>query len=288
MHYGLIGTGLMGAPMAQQLLAAELPLIVYNRTVEKTISLAEAGATVADTPEQLLQTADCIMMMVTHAEAIRETVLAEATRPLLAGKTLIQMSTIGPQESRDLCGEVIQAGGEYFECPVLGSIPEAQSGALILMVGATSEQFQRWLPLLQRFGPEPRLIGSVGSAMALKLAMNQLIGSLTSAFALSLGFAQRQGVEIETLMQILRQSALYAPTFDKKLDRMVNRRFDRPNFPSKHLAKDMRLFRQEAEALGMSVENLAGVEQILERAMAQGLSDQDYSALYEIINPQEP
>lgn len=286
MHYGLIGTGLMGEPMAQQLLAVDLPLIIYNRTPEKTRSLAESGAAVADTPEQLLKTAGCIILMVTNAQAIRETVLSSSTRPLLSGKTLIQMSTIGPQESRDLCSEVIAAGGEYLECPVLGSIPEAKSGKLILMVGASPEQFQQWLPLFQQFGPEPRHIGSVGTAMALKLALNQLIGSLTTAFALSLGFAQRQGVEIETLMQILRQSALYAPTFDKKLDRMANRRFDNPNFPSKHLAKDMGLFRKEAQALGMSVDSLVAVEQILERAIAQGLSDQDYSALYEIVNPQ--
>lgn len=285
MHYGLIGTGLMGEPMAHQLLAADLPLIIYNRTPDKTAALAEAGAEVAATPDQVLQTADCIILMVTNTEAIRATMLTKSARSHLSSKTLIQMSTIGPQESRDLCGEVIVAGGEYLECPVLGSIPEARSGSLILMVGSTVEQFQQWHPLLQRFGPEPRHIGPVGSAMALKLALNQLIGALTSAFALSLGFAQQQGVEVDQMMEILRGSALYAATFDKKLERMVNRRFDHPNFPSKHLAKDLRLFLKEAEVLGMGTDSLAGVEQILARTMAQGLSDQDYSALYEIINP---
>ncbi len=80
------------------------------------------------------------------------------------------------------------------------------------MVGAREDQFQRHLNLLQNFGPEPRLVGPVGAAASIKLALNQLIASLTTSFSLSLAFVQRQNIDVEAFMQILRESALYAPT----------------------------------------------------------------------------
>jgi 3-hydroxyisobutyrate dehydrogenase len=170
----------------------------------------------------------------------------------------------------------------------LGSIPEAKAGKLLVMVGAEPEQFQRWSLLLQSFGDAPLLIGAVGTAAALKLSLNQLIGSLTTAFALSLGFVQQQGVPVETFMQILRQSALYAPTFDKKLERMLDQNYTNPNFPTKHLLKDTKLFLNEATAARLQVDSLAGVRQILEMACSLGLADADYSALFAAIQPLPP
>jgi len=124
------------------------------------------------------------------------------------------MGTIAPSESRVFQQELAAIAATYFEAPVLGSIPEATAGQLQVMVGGSTEQFEQWQPLFQQLGT-PIFIGAVGSASALKLALNQLISSLTTSFALSLGFVQQQGVDVETFMQILRRSALYAPTFDK-------------------------------------------------------------------------
>jgi 3-hydroxyisobutyrate dehydrogenase len=128
----------------------------------------------------------------------------------------------------------------------------------------------------------------VGSAAAAKLALNQLIASLTSAFALSLGFVERQGVEVEQFMQILRQSALYAPTFDKKLQQMRDRNYANPNFPTKHLLKDTNLFLTEAQSIGLNVSSLEGVRKVLETAQQLGLSEADYSSLFSAITPEEP
>jgi 3-hydroxyisobutyrate dehydrogenase len=124
------------------------------------------------------------------------------------------------------------------------------------------------------------LIGEVGSAAALKLALNQLIASLTSAFALSLAFLSKQEVDLEKFMTILRQSALYAPTFDKKLTRMLEENYANPNFPTKHLLKDVNLFLAESEQLDLTVFPLTGVQRLLEKALSLGLADEDYSALY--------
>lgn len=281
MKVGVIGTGLMGLPMTQRVLEANLPLIAYNRTPEKLQSLRDAGAEIAPSPEALLQAASCIVLMLTNAQAIRDMVLAPASRSALVGKTIIQMGTIAPTESRSLQEEIQQAGGEYFEAPVLGSTPEAKAGKLIVMVGSTPEQFNQWQPVLRCFGPEPLHVGAVGTAAAVKLALNQLIGSLTSAFATSLGFVQRQGADVEIFMQILRGSALYASTFDKKLQRMLDHNYDNPNFPTKHLLKDVNLFLQESELLGLNAGVPAAVQHLLEQTLAMGLADADYSALFQ-------
>ena len=285
LNYGLMGTGLMGLPLAERLLAVELPLTIYNRTPEKAAVLVDVGATLAAQPRDLLLSADCILLMLTDGAAMRELLFTEETLPLLKDRTLIQMGTIAPQESRDFQETIAAAGGTYLECPVLGSIPEAQSGQLLLMVGSTPEQFSTWTPLLSHFGPNPRYIGPVGTAMALKLALNQLIAGLTSSFALSLGFVQQQGVEVRQFMEILRESALYAPTFDKKLQRMLDRNFANPNFPVKHLVKDVGLFLQESQTLPLNAATLATIAEILQETIAAGLADSDYSALFETMVP---
>lgn len=283
MQVGFMGTGLMGEPMAHRLMAAEMPLTVYNRTLDKTQVLQQAGAAIASSPTALMASVDCIVLMLADAAAIEQVLLSDPSG--LSGKTVLQMGTIAPQESQAIAEQVQQAGGSYLEAPVLGSIPQAKDGSLIVMVGSSPELFQTYAPLLQHLGPDPIYVGEVGTAAALKLAMNQLIGSLTAAFALSLGLVQRYGVEVDTFMEVVRQSALYAPTFDKKLDRMVSRTFEQPNFPTRHLLKDMTLAIAAAEAVGQDPAALYGVQQILHRAMAQNLADLDYSALFQVISP---
>jgi 3-hydroxyisobutyrate dehydrogenase len=283
MNIGLIGTGLMGVPLATRFIDAGYPLVVYNRTQSKLEPLAQKGAKICTTPEETITLAACIFLMLTDAGAIRNVLFADLTKPKLQGKTIVQMGTISPQESQEINRQIIELGGEYLEAPVLGSIPEAKAGKLLVMVGAIPEQFERYLPLFQQLGESPRLIGTVGKAAALKLALNQLIGSLTASFAQSLGYLQQQGVDINEFMEIVRSSALYAPTFDKKLPRMLDRDYSNPNFPTKHLLKDTNLFIDSAMAFGINIEPNLGVKQILELAISMGLGEGDYSALFDAV-----
>ena len=286
MQVGFIGTGLMGLPMAQRLVEAEIDLIAYNRTPGKLEPLQKAGVRIAQQPLEAIIGSDCVILMLTNASAIRSLLLSEDVKQHLAEKTVIQMSTIAPSESIAIAKDIIAAGGEYLEAPVLGIIPEAQSGKLIVMVGGTEAQFERWQALLQNFGAKPLLIGEVGTASAIKLALNQLIASLSTAFALSLGFVERQGADVDIFMQILRQSALYAPTFDKKLQRMRDRNYDNPNFPTKHLLKDTELFINQAQGEGMNISSIEGAKKILEIAITSGFADADYSSLFSAIVPE--
>jgi 3-hydroxyisobutyrate dehydrogenase len=269
--------------MGLRLLENGLAVMAFNRTADALEPLKQAGGAIAPSPEDVLRHCDVTILMLSDATAIRDTILSAQARPALASRTIIQMGTIGPSQSRELMQEITQLGGSYLEAPVLGSIPEVKSGNLLVMVGSTPEQFQQWRSLLTNFGPDPLHIGLVGSAAALKLALNQLIASLTTAFASSLSFVQQQGVDVDTFMALLRQSALYAPTFDKKLSRMVDGNYANPNFPTKHLLKDTRLFLSEAEPLGLTVDSLEGIRKILEKACQMGLADSDYSALFAAI-----
>ncbi|GAA6622465.1 NAD(P)-dependent oxidoreductase [Scytonema sp. NUACC26] len=284
MKVAFLGTGLMGLPMAQKLLEAGIQVIAYNRTPEKLEPLKAAGAQVVTHSYQAINSADSIILMLSNAAAIYSVLLSDRSWRTVAGRTVIQMGTITPAESKEIRDAVVAAGGEYLEAPVLGSIPEAKAGKLIVMVGALQEQYNRHLDLLKNFGPEPVLVGSVGSAAALKLALNQLIASLTTAFALSLSFVQTQGVNVDLFMDILRESALFAPTFDKKLQRMLEENYENPNFPTKHLMKDTELFISEAKSAGLNVASLEGVREVIERAMKMSFSNADYSSLFSAIN----
>ncbi|MGF1590086.1 MAG: NAD(P)-dependent oxidoreductase [Pleurocapsa sp.] len=284
MKIGFLGTGLMGQPMALRLLSVSHSVTVYNRTKSKLKPLEDAGAKVADSASEVIQQTDCVILMLSDAAAIAESLLSDAAKSHLANLTIIQMGTIAPTESLSIRDAVSQAGGEYLEAPVLGSIPQVKTGELIVMVGSTKAQFEQYGELLKCYSPEPMYIGEVGTAAAMKLALNQLIAGLTSTFALSLSFAQKQGVDIEQFMSVVRQSALYAPTFDKKLDRMRDRNFANPNFPTKHLLKDTNLFLNQAAELDLNTSSLEGIKQIIEQAIALGLGDLDYSAIYSAIN----
>lgn len=273
----------MGAPMALQLQRSGFEVTAWNRSADKLMPLQQAGIEVKATAMDVVTACELTITMLSDAAAIESTVLA--LPDLLKDRTILQMSTIAPDESRHLNEKITAAGGFYLESPVLGSTPQAEASELILMVGATPEQYEQWLPVLKCFGPNPRLMGPVGAAAATKLAMNQLIGTLTAAFSMSLGLVQREGLDLEKFMAIVRQSALYAPTFDKKLDRMRDRNFSNPNFPTKHLLKDMNLFVQAAQAQGIETAVAEGVSEVTGKAIAQGLADEDYSAIYSAINP---
>jgi 3-hydroxyisobutyrate dehydrogenase len=271
--------------MAERILKAGYPLTAYNRTIAKAAPLKDLGAKVTKNGIDSILESDCIVLMLSDYRALRGVLFSRDTTRALSGRTFLQMGTISPDESVALSKHIMKHGGDYLEAPVLGSIPEAAEGKLIVMVGASPDQFERWSPLLSCFGPEPLVIGRVGQAAALKLAMNQLIAALTSAFSLSLAFVQCSGVSTDRFMDILRQSALYAPTFDKKLRRMLEQDFSDPNFPTKHLAKDIGLFVTAARLMDLETAGIEGIRKIVEKAVFQGQSEEDYSAIHNIICP---
>lgn len=285
MTIALLGDGLLGQAIAERLQSVGHTVTVYNRTTTKALPLQACGITVVTRPDQAMIQSDCVVLMLADAAAIRAVLLTPASLAALCGKTVIQMGTIDQEESLALQVEIERVGGSYCEAPVLGSLAEAQTGTLIVMVGGNERQFIQWGPLFRSLSREPRLVGPVGKAASLKLALNQLIAAEISAFALSLGLVQRTGIAVDTFMAVLRESALFAPAFEKKLPRLLTRDYQHPNFSARHLLKDVELFLKEASGYELTTSSLEGIKPVLQRTIAQGLGDSDYSAIFEVINP---
>lgn len=285
MKVSFIGTGLMGRPMVERLLTGEYEVTVYNRSREKAEPLAAKGAQIAGSAREAIAAGKAVVFMVRDGAAVRDLLTEGGSFPDLTGKTVIQMSTIGSEESETLAAEVRQAGGDYLESPVLGSVPQATDGSLKVMVGGEPETFERWQELLRRFGPDPRLVGPVGHAATLKLALNQLIGSAAVAQSLSLGLVRRKGLNVDVYLDILRKSPLHSATFEGKLPQILARDFSSANFSAVLLLKDLDLARAEASALGLDITGLEGVRAVVGKAVDAGLGQENYAALYEVIDP---
>lgn len=283
MKIAVLGLGLMGTEIALRLKRQGREVLGWNRGAAGSEAAAERGVAIAPDVAGALSEAELVILALADAEAIAQTLFegSAAASGVLAGHTLIQTGTIAPDESRALAVRAESAGARYLEAPVLGSLPETREGRLIVMAGGDPDLFAACLPVLEDLGREPRLIGPVGKGAALKLAMNQLIAGLTASFASSLGLVRHEGIEVERFMELLRASALYAKTFDKKLGKYLEHDYAAANFPLKHLRKDVRLFRQAADGAGLDAEPLAAIESACQRAIDMGLGDQDYSALYE-------
>jgi 3-hydroxyisobutyrate dehydrogenase-like beta-hydroxyacid dehydrogenase len=285
MKVTLLGLGLMGLPVAHRLIQRGHEVKAWNRT-ESRLQLAEAeGVTVKSELADAVSDTEVILLTLSDAKAIASVLFCDEVASQLAGKTVLQMGTISPDQSRDLASKVEQSGGDYLEVPVLGSIPEAKNGELIVMAGGSEAVYHHCLLLLRGLGKEVDLVGGVGQAAAMKLAMNQLIAALTVGFAQSLGLIRAEGVEVELFMKLLRESALYAPTFDKKLQKYLEHDYSSANFPLKHLIKDIGLFKQVAESSGMNGQMADALLSVLNSGQQAGYGEEDYSALYEAINP---
>lgn len=284
MKVGLIGTGLMGKPIAQKLLEAKYELNVFNRTKSKTDSLIKLGAKSFTDIHEFVAETDVIILMLSNYDAIVGVLFASNIRNF-ENKTIIQMSTIAPTESIDLHKRITKLRGEYFEAPVLGSIPQIINSELIVLIGSSEKQFTKCENIFKSFSNKILYLGEVGKASAMKLALNQLIISETVAFSMSLGFVIENNLNVNIFMEILRSSALYAATFDKKLPNYLNRNFDNPNFPVKHLLKDLDLILNSFAEKNINIDSLKSIRKILIDLIQNGNADKDYSALYNSVHP---
>ncbi|MCF8242717.1 MAG: NAD(P)-dependent oxidoreductase [Melioribacteraceae bacterium] len=284
MNISFLGTGLMGNPMAQRLLKKGNEVSVYNRTMSKTENLAKLGAMVYDNPADAIECGDTIIVMLSDFDAVKNVLFYDGYKNF-RGKTVIQMSTISPTESEIISEHINEFGGEYIEAPVLGSIPQVKSGQLFVLMGCSAELFEKWNGFLSVFGDRVIYFGDIGKASAAKLGLNQLIASLTTSFSMSLGYITEKGVDIDKFMEVLKGSALFAPTFEKKLENMKSRNFSNPNFPLKHLLKDVRLMEDEFGQAGINITPLMAVQEIIKDGLENNQGENDYSALYNSVHP---
>ena len=279
----LLGTGLLGASIGHRLLEQGHSLKVWNRTPEKCQALLEAGGQAISSLSDGASDCDTVISVLRDGPA-SAAVLQQLGE--LEGSCVMGMGTMAIAESQALEQQIKAQHGTYLEAPVLGSRPEALKGSLLVMAGGSAELFERQRPILETLSAVPRLMGPVGSGMASKLALNQLIASLTHGFSLALRLVQAQGVGVEEFMEVLRPSAVYAPTYDKKLERMLDQHYDNPNFSTALLRKDLGLFLQASQQAGLNASGLQRILELLQQAQGDAIDGLDYCALHELTQAQ--
>lgn len=239
---GWIGLGNMGIPMAGQLIKAGYEVTVYNRSKDKETALKEIGALVAETPENLVSQNDALVLMVSDDAAIEQ--IFNGANGLfsadVSGKVIINMSTVSPAISKEMATLSKEKGAQYLDAPVSGSVKQAETGQLVIMVGGDETAFEQVKPILEKMGKMAVRLGDTGSGNVAKLAINSLLALYTQGLAETVIFANQQGIETEALLNLINNGAI-ANVFTKiKGDAIVADNY-KPAFALKHIVKDLNL-----------------------------------------------
>lgn len=277
---GFIGLGVMGKPMALNLLKDGWTLNVHNRSPRSAEELGELGATVYDSPRQVAEASDIMITMVPDtpdAELVyfgSDGVLQSA-RP---GHLYIDMSSVTPAFARRLATEANRRRADALDAPVSGGDVGARDGTLSIMVGGSETQFERALPIFQVLGKNIVHMGPPGAGQITK-ACNQVVVALTiEAVAEGLTLAQRAGIDPERVRQALAGGLADSRILGLHGQRMVEKRFQ-PGFRLRLHQKDLGIALNAADSAGLALPHTAMVKEQMEQLVRHGHGDLDHSAL---------
>lgn len=279
---GFIGLGVMGRPMARNLLKGGLSLSVFTHgDVPADIA---ASALVCAHAREVAQRADTIIVMVPDTPDVEAVLFGEqgAAAGLSPGKTVIDMSSISPIATKTIARRIGQLGCHYLDAPVSGGEVGAQQGTLSIMVGGPAEVFEAAHPLFALMGKNITHVGDHGDGQTAKVA-NQIIVALNiQAVAEALVFAARAGADPERVRRALMGGFATSKVLEVHGERMTGRRFE-PGFRISLHQKDLNLALESARLLGMALPNTATAQQMFGSCVAQGGARWDHSALIRAI-----
>lgn len=243
---GWIGLGKMGIPMASNLIKAGYPVSVYNRNLAKAQSLLNEGATLAQSPAELIQATEVIVLMVSDDAAVDEIFNGQQGLFTVAAadKIIVNMSTVSPLISKEMASLCAQKGMTYLDAPVSGSVKQATEGSLVIMAGGNGQQFEKVKPIFDVLGKLALRLGDVGTGNAAKLAINSLLALYALGLAETVVFAQSQGVQTADLMQLLNNGALSNIFTTIKGNAILQDNYEAA-FALKHIVKDLGLAKAE-------------------------------------------
>ncbi|HEX2948535.1 MAG TPA: NAD(P)-dependent oxidoreductase, partial [Armatimonadota bacterium] len=282
--YALIGMGNMGRPMAANLLKAGFDMTVYNRHPEKARELVVKGARCATTIADTVTGADVIITMVSNDVAVRETIFGEdgVLAHAATGQTLIDMSTVSPDLSREISEAVKPHGIHFLDAPVSGSVKPATEGTLVILVGGAQGDYERCLPLFQTMGKDIFYLGPNGSGAHMKLCINMLLGSIMQTVAESIVLAEKGGLTREQMLNVINVSACQTPIVKLKTPSYLNREYPAA-FALKHMAKDFGLAMAQAQRLRVTLPITAAGNESFKAAENQGIANQDIAGIIKLI-----
>ena len=288
MKIGFIGLGIMGSRMAMNLLKSGYDLKVYNRTKEKADNLLKNGATWAASAKEAGKEVDILFTMLEKPEVVEE--LATGAEGFLEGmkkdSIWIDSSTVNPSFSERMSKRAEQKGIRFMDAPVSGSKIPAKEGELLFLAGGSEKDFQEAKPLFLKMGKDAVHIGPAGKGSAMKIMINQLLGQSILAFSESLNLGMAMGIDKKTGMDILLKTPVTAPILDVFRSRIENNEYE-PNFPLKHLQKDLHLFTETAYELGQPSPLTNAAKEVYGLAKHKNMADLDFTAVFKYLHEKE-
>jgi 3-hydroxyisobutyrate dehydrogenase-like beta-hydroxyacid dehydrogenase len=286
---GFMGLGIMGTPMAANLLKAGYPVMVYNRTPEKAEPLVQLGAGLASSPRTLAQAADVVIAMVTGPEALQDLLWGPdgAGGAFNHRKVFINMSSVSPGATRDLARELEPTGVTFIDAPVSGTKQPAEAGALVILAGGPQDKIQEMEPLLLAMGKKVVFCGPVGQGSMMKMFINLLVGLMMAGFAEALNFGRLGGLSPEAMLDTVFSGPLNCGMFQVKAANLLNKSYPAA-FPLKHLSKDAKFIVDTAFDLGAPVPVGQMILHLCRIGVAQGWGDEDISALAKVLEHLSP
>ena len=277
---GLIGLGLMGRPMATNLLKAGHEVTVWNRTASRADELVSQGAKRAATPRALAAASDVTLTIVSDPPAL-ESVLwggRGVFAGMRRGSVLVESSTVTPDLEKRAAVAAASKGAEFLEAPVTGGTWGAEKGELVFMVGGETETLKRVEPVMSAMGKRFFHLGPVGAGQTVKLAMNLLLALQVEAFAEALALVSRAGIAGEKLVEVMQSSMGRSGVLDMKAPMMLKGEY-KPSFPLRLMHKDMSLALDLANQLGVQLPAAAIAHEILSATKGTATEDVDFAAI---------
>jgi 2-hydroxy-3-oxopropionate reductase len=281
---GFIGLGIMGRPMARNLLAAGVPLTVHSRSPGPVDELVDAGAARAGSPGEVAAAADVVIAMLPDSPDVEAVVLGAdgVAEGAAAGSLMIDMSTIDPSVSRRVASALAERDVQALDAPVSGGERGAIDGTLSIMVGGEPEAFARAVPLFEILGSRAVHIGPAGAGQVAKACNQLVVASTIEAVAEAIALAERAGVDAAKVREALLGGFAGSKILELHGQRMLDRTFE-PGFRIRLHAKDARIVRSLAEEVQLPLPGFGPVAAALDRLSAEGGGDLDHSGLFTLL-----
>jgi glyoxylate/succinic semialdehyde reductase len=284
MEVGFLGLGIMGKAMVVNLLRNGFKVTVWNRTLSRCEELVEQGASMGSTPAEVVKKCKYIIAMLSDPPAALSVVFGKdgVLEQMCTGKGYIDMSTVDTVTSTKISEAIIEKGGRFLEAPVSGSKKPAEDGQLIILAAGDKSLYDEVMPSFDVVGKKAFFLGEVGNGAKMKLVVNMIMGSMMTAFSEGLALADKSGLSQTTLLDVLELGAIANPMFKLKGPAMIQEKFPTA-FPLKHQQKDMRLALALGDEVEVSMPVAAAANEAFKKGISLGLSDQDFSAVYQVV-----
>ena len=288
MKVGFIGLGIMGKPMAKNVLKEGYELMVFDFNKAAVAEVVAAGATEGATGKEVAEFAEVVITMLPNSPNVKAALFSEngIASGLTAGKTIIDMSSISPVASREFAATLAESGVEFLDAPVSGGEPGAIAGTIAIMVGGKKEIFDTYYDLMMTMGSSATYVGEVGAGNVTKLANQMIVAINIAAVSEAFALATKAGVDPQLVFEAIKGGLAGSNVMNQKAPKILSRNFD-PGFRIELHMKDLQNTLDTAHEINVSVPFTSQMMEIMQSLKIHGMEKEDHSAIakyYESIN----